>query len=187
MALLLHLSCDAGAPGFPGRAGGDDGRGNVLSERVVEAASRGNRKAIEAALPHVNVDATDANGRTMLMLASFDGHATTVRLLCENKANPNLRDSNRRTALMYAASGSNASTVEILLAHGAQVNVTDGGEGWTALMFAAAEGHKEVVQMLLDKGADPRLTDIDGESAESFARSNGHSEVVAILARPPGE
>ncbi len=183
--LLVYLSCDAGPPASSeflsgtGTAGG----GNVLSDRMTQAAMTGNRKAVEAFLPHVSVNATDPQGRTMLMLAAYDGHATTVRLLCENKADPNLRDANRRTALMYASSGPNSSTVEILLAHGAEVNVADGEEGWTALMFAAAEGHSDIVRMLLDKGADPRLTDIDGESAESFARSNGHENVVAVLTK----
>ena len=115
------------------------------------------------------------------MLASYGGHSTTVRLLCENNANPNLKDTNRRTALMYAASGPNAHTVEILLAHGAEVNVTDGDEGYTALMFAAAEGHADIVQLLLDKGADPFLRDTDGESALKFAMDKNHQDVVDVL------
>ncbi len=155
--------------------------GTVLTERLSDAAFQGNRKAVEDMLPTVDVNATDEGGRTMLMLASYGGHSTTVRLLCENKADPNRRDANRRTALMYAASGPNARSVEILLAHGAQVNVTDGEEGWTALMFASAEGHADIVGMLLDRGADPGLMDIDGESALTFALNNGHNEVAAML------
>ncbi len=137
-------------------------------------------------LPNVKVNATDEGGRTMLMLASYGGHSTTVRLLCENKANPNLKDANRRTALMYAASGPNLRAVEILLAHGAEVNLVDREEGWTALMFAAAEGHADIVQMLLDHGADPRLVDIDGESAVTFAENKRHDDVVAVLREAAG-
>lgn len=178
-AALAGVGCDAGSdqPADVGRTG----TGTVLTERLAAAAFEGNRAAVEAMLPSVDVDARDEAGRTMLMLASFEGHSTTVRLLCENDANPNLRDMNRRTALMYAASGPNTHTVEILLAHGAQVNLTDGDEGWTALMFAAAEGHADIVTMLLGNGADPALMDIDGESAAYFARSNGHGDVAAQL------
>jgi ankyrin repeat protein len=184
-ALAAGIACNAPPVGSPGSSGGTYRSGAVLTERLSDAAFQGNRKAVEAMLPNVDVNATDEGGRTMLMLASYGGHSTTVRLLCESKANPNLKDANRRTALMYAASGPNVHTVEILLAHGAEVNVIDGEEGWTALMFAAAEGHADIVRMLLDHGADPGLIDIDGESAVTFAENNGHNDVAAILRRAP--
>ena len=188
IALLLVCSAcgsDSNESTTPSGAGG--GRSGFLSERFADAAFQGNVKAVEEMLEFVDVDAVDEGGRTMLMLASYGGHSTTVRLLCENNADPNLKDTNRRTALMYAASGPNAHTVEILLAHGAEVNVTDGAEGYTALMFAAAEGHADIVQLLVDQGADPDLRDIDGESALKFATDNNHQDVITVLqkaARP---
>ena len=181
MTWLLGIACSSTPPASTDAGNGSYGAGSLLTERMAQAAFEGNRKAVQTMLRDVDVNATDADGRTMLMLASFEGHATTVRLLCENKANPNMRDSNRRTALMYAASGPNAPTVEILLAHGAEVNMTDGEEGWTALMFAAAEGHADIVRMLLAEGADPGLMDIDGESALTFAQQQGHADVAEIL------
>lgn len=183
MAALLLVSASCGSestePVTPSAAAG--GRAGFLSQRFADAAFQGNTKAVEEMLDLVDVDAVDEGGRTMLMLASYGGHSTTVRLLCENEANPNLKDVNRRTALMYASSGPNTHTVEILLAHGAEVNVTDGDEGYTALMFAAAEGHADIVQMLLDQGADPNLRDIDGESALKFAADKNHQGVIAVL------
>ena len=179
MALLLVCaSCgsDSNDPTAPTAAGG--GRSGFLSERFADAAFQGNVKAVEEMLEFVDVDAVDEGGRTMLMLASYGGHSTTVRLLCENHADPNLKDTNRRTALMYAASGPNAHTVEILLAHGAEVNVTDGAEGYTALMFAAAEGHADIVQLLLDKGADPNVQERRGGRALDWASTE---EVEALL------
>ncbi|MDE0105922.1 MAG: ankyrin repeat domain-containing protein [Bryobacterales bacterium] len=181
-ALLACGSCGSGGGTVPFEsAGSRSQRSAFLTERMANAAFEGNTKAVEDMLPRVDVDAQDEGGRTMVMLASYGGHSTTVRLLCENKANPNLKDSNRRTALMYAASGPNAGTVEILLAHGAEVNVADGEEGYTALMFAAAEGHAEIVRMLLASGAEADLRDIDGESALKFAADNNHPEVVRLL------
>ena len=185
-AFLAGVACGPSPDGSRGSASGGFRSGSVLTERLSDAALQGNRKAVEAMLPNVDVNATDEGGRTMLMLAAYGGHSTTVRLLCEHEANPNLRDANRRTALMYAASGPNLHAVEILLAHGAEVNVIDGDEGWTALMFAAAEGHTDIVRMLLDRGADPRLMDMDGESALTFAQNNGHEDVAAILRSATG-
>ena len=179
--LLVAASCGSEATESATSSAAASGRAGFLSERFADAAFQGNTKAVEEMLELVDVDAVDEGGRTMLMLASYGGHSTTVRLLCENQANPNLKDVNRRTALMYAASGPNSHTVEILLAHGAEVNVTDGDEGYTALMFAAAEGHADIVQMLLDQGADPNLRDIDGESALKFATDQNHQGVIAVL------
>ncbi len=179
--LLLWTSCSSDSP----TAG--SGRGSAASARsnaaLIEAAFRGDADSVEALLAEADIDAVDEVGRTALMMAAYDGHAGTVRLLCEKKADPNKQDINRRTALMYAASGPNAPTVEILLAHGAEVNVTDGEEGWTALMFAAAEGHADIVRLLLDRGASPEISDIDGETALTFAAQNGHAAVVALLER----
>ena len=178
---LIALGCSSTPAGNSESGAAPGTSGSVLTDRLATAALEGNSKAVEAMLASVNVNAIDEAGRTMLMLASYDGHSPTVRLLCEHKADPNLRDVNRRTALMYAASGPNAHTVEILLAHGAEVNATDGEEGYTALMFASAEGHADIVRMLLDRGADPGLMDIDGESALKFAQDNGHDEVISLL------
>ena len=146
-----------------------------------DAAFEGNTTAIKSLIPHVNVNVLDEEGRSALMLASFDGHTETVRLLCENGADPNLRDLNRRTALMYAATGPNTPAIEILLAHGAEVNITDNGEGWSALMFAAAEGQTDNIQLLLKHGSDPDLKDMDGDTAFSFASNNGHEVTAGLL------
>ena len=179
--VVASCSVDDDEASLGGSIAGANRSGRFLTERMANAAFEGNTTAVEQMLPFVDVNARDEGGRTMLMLASYGGHSTTVRLLCEQRANPNLKDSSRRTALMYAASGPNASTVEILLAHGAEVNVADGDEGYTALMFAAAEGHADIVAMLLASGADPGLRDVDGESALKFASDNSHSEVVELL------
>ena len=182
---LLWVACagDATTAGAGGGAPRASARSNAA---LIEAAFRGDAAGVEALLAEADIDGVDEAGRTALMMAAYDGHAGTVRLLCEKKADPNMRDMNRRTALMYAASGPNAAAVEILLAHGAEVNVTDGDEGWTALMFAAAEGQAEVVSLLLDRGASPDIQDIDGETALTFASQKGHAAVVRLLESGPG-
>jgi ankyrin repeat protein len=115
------------------------------------------------------------------MLAAFDGHLETVRVLLDRAANPDLVDANGRSVLMFAASGPNHATVKLLLEHGADITLRDNEEGFTALMFAAAEGHADNVRELLAHKADPAETDIDGDAAIDFARRNGHRDVVDIL------
>ena len=115
------------------------------------------------------------------MMASYNGHFETVRLLLEHGAKVGLQDHFGRTALMYAASGPFPETVRLLLGKGADENRRDKEEGFTALMFAAAEGQAEVIRVLLTHGADVTMTDKDGDTALDFAEKNGHREAVEIL------
>jgi ankyrin repeat protein len=129
----------------------------------------------------INVNASDAEGRTALMYASFNGHGMIVQSLLDAGAVVSLRDAAGRTALLYASTGPFPETVKLLLEHNADPNTSDAVEAFTPLMHAAAEGQLEVVEILLEYGADPDRKDIDGETAYMFALHNGHEEVVALL------
>ncbi len=155
----------------------------TLPREYAEAAMNGMEELIDRVIREglLDANAVGEQGRTMLMLAAFNGHTTLCRRLIGYGADVNRRDESGRTALMYAATGPNVDTVRVLLDAGADVNAADRGERWTALMFAAAEGQTEVVRLLLDRGADPELRDADQDRAIEFARNNGHHETVRLL------
>ena len=67
----------------------------------------------------IDVDARDTEGVTILMLASYYGHAEIVRLILDHGADPNLRDRRGRTALMRAESGGHTQVVAMLRQSGA--------------------------------------------------------------------
>ncbi len=93
-----------------------------------------------------------AGGSTTLMYATLYGDASSVRLLLENGADPNIRNDAGATALMWALG--NASKTRLLLDHRADVNVKS-DDGRTPLMIAASQrGSADVVKMLLDRDAD---------------------------------
>lgn len=147
-----------------------------------DAALEGNLSAVENYISKsININASDQDGRTALMLSAFDGHTSIVKALIDKGALVNLLDYSGRTALMYASTGPNVETVSLLLKAGAEVNIADNDERFTALMFAAAEGHLEVVKVLMDNKADLYLQDKDNDDAESFARQNGHIKVADYL------
>lgn len=152
------------------------------AEAFHQAAATGDAVTVLSQLERgIAVDTLDAEGRTALQLASFDGHDEVVKLLLDRGANVNHMDAVGRTSLMFASSGPYAETAKLLIEAGAEINRVDDGEHFSALMFAAAEGNLDVVEVLLNAGADPGLKDIDGDSALSFARQNGHTSVVAML------
>ncbi len=154
-------------------------------DKLFDAAHDGELLLVKQALTGdgLAVDAVDAEKRTALMLASFNGHTDVVTYLLERGADVKAVDASRRTALMFASSGPFTETVKVLLKGGADPNATDSFETWTALMFAASEGHKDVCQALLDGGADSNLKDKDGDTALNHAQNNKHQEVVDLLSK----
>jgi ankyrin repeat protein len=153
----------------------------------LNACLEGQIRKIEATIEQgVDITVTDQDGRSGLMLASFNGHSGIVEKLIAAGAEVNKTDLMGRTSLMYASTGHYPETVKVLLSNGAETNITDNVEHFTALMFAGAEGNPEVIKLLLEYGADPGLEDIDGDTAESFARQNGHEEAAAILKKATG-
>lgn len=70
---------------------------------LLEGAKKGRNKDIEQLLSKgANLEATDHEGRTPLMLAAQYGRTTTVRLLLDKGAKPGARDAHGWTAYMLA-------------------------------------------------------------------------------------
>lgn len=153
-----------------------------LVDQLQKAAHDGDLKTVEAKLKEgANVNGMDAEGRTALMLAGFNGHSEIILKLLEEGASINRRDIMGRTALLYTATGPFPEAVKILLDKGANPNVVDSEEHFSPLMHAAAEGNLDVVKILVEAGSDITLTDVDGDNAASFARQSGHLEVASLL------
>lgn len=166
--------------------GGPGGREAVQPEPAVDVVVTPEVERLRRLLAEgLEVDAVDAEGRTELMAAAFDGRNDIAELLLEHGAEVDRRDGAGRSALMYASSGDYPDTVDLLLRHGADANAADSEEGWTALMWAAAEGHQPVVELLLRHGAQPGTADRDGERAIDHARKRDQSHIVALLEGRP--
>lgn len=152
-------------------------------DKYYSAALNGNIETIKTSITEeLNIiNKHNAEGQSLLMLASFNGHTQLCEYLIKNGAHIEGRDNSGRTPLMYASTGPFSSTVELLLKSGANSNSVDHVEKWTALMNAAAEGQLEVVKILMQYGANKSLKDIDGDTAESFALQKKHFKVLSFL------
>ena len=127
-------------------------------------------------------DVRNEKGDSLLMLASYHGHAETTRLLLARGADPELANDRGQTPLQGVAFKGDLAVVGALLEGGAAV---DGGgpDGKTALMFAAMFDRLEVVELLLARGADPLRRDTRGASAGDLADAMGASRASQRVAR----
>jgi ankyrin repeat protein len=194
---LLFIICILSLAGCKGTHGSDqikEESRHITNETALELPGREEeasfrQSALDGELEKVKMllkqgvdsNAADEEGRTALMLASYNGHSEIVLVLLDDGAEIDRRDSMDRTALIYGATGSFPETVRILLENGADPNIVDSGEHFSPLMYAAAEGHLEVVKELIQHGAKRNLLDVDGDDAATFAEQNGHIQVAEYL------
>eukprot|EP00057_Strongylocentrotus_purpuratus_P011788 XP_011666262.1 PREDICTED: ankyrin-1-like [Strongylocentrotus purpuratus] len=102
----------------------------------------------------VDVNCSDASGKTALHIASENGHLQTVKCLTHHGAKLDKRDKNDRTPLFCASQEGHLDVVEYIVNKGAGIEIGD-KDGITALHIASLKGHLDIVKYLVRKGADP--------------------------------
>lgn len=125
----------------------------------------------------MDVNTSDPEGNTLLMLAARNGDNQILEILLRNK--PNILKINKYgdSALMLATLRGHLQSVTALVVAGADTDP----EGWTPLIYAAFEGHSEIVAYLLTLDLDIDAQSANGISALMAASRNGHLEIVKIL------
>uniref|UniRef100_A0A7S1WZ51 Uncharacterized protein n=1 Tax=Tetraselmis chuii TaxID=63592 RepID=A0A7S1WZ51_9CHLO len=122
---------------------------------------------------------------SLLHIAAFGGHVSTVKWLLEHGADPRVRGIHGRMPLHRAAYNDHKGAVAcitMLLDLGLDVNEPD-DSGWTALHQACEQGNCAVVRTLLDRGANLQEFDAysDGDTPLILAAANGHVEAMRLL------
>ncbi|TDB98517.1 ankyrin repeat domain-containing protein [Actinomadura sp. 7K534] len=84
------------------------------------------------------VDVADANGNTLLMLASYHGHAGTVRALLARGADPDVRNARNQSAIAGALFKGADDVVTVLRDAGADLDAGAPTARETAAMFGRA-------------------------------------------------
>jgi uncharacterized protein len=125
----------------------------------------------------MDANSTNAQGRTLLMQAAWDGHTEMVQLLADRRARLNVRNPGGETAIMLAAMRGNLPIVELLYNKGAEINHS----GWTPLHYCAWEGKTDVCRFLISKKADVNARAPNESTPLMVASRQGAPEVVRLL------
>ncbi len=123
----------------------------LAPDSLARAVSTGNARLMELCLAErFDVNTTDGEGRTALLIASLRrDHATAQRLL-QLGANPDIGDRNGRTPLMVAAAQGDVKMLGELLPHSYQPSARD-AEGRSAAYHAIAAHQYHCFDLLLPR------------------------------------
>eukprot|EP00742_Colponemidia_sp_Colp-10_P008568 GILJ01009286.1.p1 GENE.GILJ01009286.1~~GILJ01009286.1.p1 ORF type:complete len:1906 (+),score=241.01 GILJ01009286.1:81-5798(+) len=129
-----------------------------------------------------NVNAQDASGRTVLLVAAIYQAVEILPLLLTSEGlDPDLSDNRGLTAVHIAAIRGDLSALDVLLSHGASVDAAS-GKGCTALHYACKGGHIDMVKYLLSKaGASVHVQDVANASPLHYAVEQQHERIVKML------
>jgi ankyrin repeat protein len=107
-----------------------------LAHQMLDLARSGETERLAAYVDAgVPVDLTDASGNTLLMLAAYHGHATTVTMLAEKGADVNRVNDRGQSPLAGAVFKGEDAVVAALVATGADPDAGTPTARETARMF----------------------------------------------------
>lgn len=154
----------------------------TLEQRLLDAASRGDRPTIERALQRgASLSAKDDIGRSVVLLAVLDaGNLEIVQWLHGKGAALDEPDTGGRTALSFAAANGRLDLVRYLVENGAAVERAD-VQRRTPLFHAVLGDHADVVGFLLDRGANVNRRDQFGDTPLIVACAKGYGGMAALL------
>ena len=127
-----------------------DPNGNPMLLLAIKDGSNG---VIDVLLSdkRTDVDLSNKQGETPLMIASIQGDLPVVKLLVKQKSA--MVDHIGWTPLHYACTKGHLEVAQYLIASGANVN-SESLNGTTPLMMAVQSGNEQLVKLLLDNGAN---------------------------------
>lgn len=142
---------------------------------LVRVVKLGNLKATDLLLSSgVNVNSTDAAGRSVLYWAAYGGNLNLVKLLVAAGADVDASDAKGWNSLIVATAEGHHDVVEHLAKVGANVNSGNG----TALRIAAERNQYEMIRILVEAGADTGLMGNINSSAQ--IQEENHCEIARL-------
>jgi len=120
-----------------------------MDQQLIEAAaSKDTALIIRLIEAGANIDAQDSQGRTAVMIATYNHDVASAKALIESGANVNLQDDMKNSPFLYAGAEGYLDILKLTIQAGADPTITN-RFGGTALIPASEHGYVEVVKELL--------------------------------------
>jgi ankyrin repeat protein len=160
---------------------------NILNEQLLQATQRGDKEAALKLLPEgANINVRDAQGRTPVMIATYQHNTGMVRALIQEGADINIRDNNKENPLLHASAQGWLDILKLAIEAHADTRLTN-RFGGISIIPASERGHVEVVRELLTR-TDINVNHVNnlGWTAllEAIVLSDGgraHQQIVQLL------
>lgn len=122
---------------------------------LLEAVQKNQLLFVEEELKKgANVNLTDKNGKSLLLIATHNNNFEMAKLLVSYKADVNQQDKIQDSPFLYAGAAGYLKLVQLYLSHGARFDIFNRYNG-TALIPASERGHLEVVKLLANTKGFP--------------------------------
>jgi uncharacterized protein len=154
----------------------------------------------------VDINAGDAQGETLLHMATQSGEKQMIAFLLDKGADPEIKDEKGYTAMNWAAIHDQLEVVELLRQRGAKLDIfaaidlnrieeiqkliaadadllsrPQATEGDQPLHYACIDGRLAIIKLLVAKGADVNATTGVGNTPMHLVAEFGNKAVVAYL------
>ncbi len=155
---------------------------------LMNAVQKNDAAAVQKLIAQgVNVDETDANGDSPLIMAAYNGYTEITRLLLEAGADVGALDPGMKaTALHAAAYAGRTEAAKLLVQYQVDIDKQGPFNGYTALHDAIWQNNVEVARVLIEAGANLTLKSHSGQTPLDFARSKHATEIIALIEQKRG-
>ena len=160
---------------------------NTLNDQLLQAAQHGDKEAILTLLQQgADINVKDVQGRTPLMIVTYEHNTDLVRTLLQAGADVNIRDNNKANPLLHSAAQGWLDILKLAIDAHADTSLTN-RFGGISIIPASERGHVEIVRELLTR-TDINVNHVNnlGWTAllEAIILSNGgkaHQQIVQLL------
>ena len=128
----------------------------------------------------VDVNVTDEDGATPLLMACCYGHTSCVDVLLKANADPNVAGKHGITPVFFTCQENHPSCLKLLIARGANLDTPNSQDGGSPLYIACSKNNVECLRMLCEAGADVNKPRVDGSTGLQTAMRKKHKECVKL-------
>lgn len=123
-------------------------RKTMQKDNIIDLVKQNDLQAVISALNNgVNVNTQDADGRSLLLIATISKQTDMIKLLADRGADVNMQDNIKDSPFLYAGATGQTAVLKVFLAKGARFDVYNRYNG-SALIPACERGHVETVRLL---------------------------------------